>query len=400
MCAQRLNEVSKPGRRPALNKVRNALGRLEHGHPADERPIRSSDSLPESGQSLKALLEELLSIDEFNISGSASRDLDLKLAEAVRLSEVVTDSAFDLDLPEALDDAHRSLYALYADRTWRAPVKPRPEFADAALRTIRANLEVGFRHHLARRRAFAPLAAGESGQAAADRIMALALGPHPHDKQEWGRFVRDLASLEQLKEVVAQRSLFFLREPDPWIYAIPTLQGAAKAGLIDLLLDEYGWGKLERMHSNVYAAVMAALELPSETDHFETASSWQYIATLNHQWMCALTPEHSRRLLGTIYLTEATSPDAMTNYLAGWKRLGITDARVTEFYDLHVSADENHREVALEEVVMPVCNAEATALHEVALGIFDARTLEADFADHLVDSFTSGRTSLNARGSE
>jgi len=332
-------------------------------------------------------VRELLAVEDFNLSGAPRQQLRAKVSEALTRSESVTSAAFDWDVAAAKEDAHRSLYALYADRVWAAPAEPRPEWAQIALGRIRGNLEKGFRHSLARSRKFTPIVAPEAGELAM-WFQALAMGEHPYEDGRWAQFVREAIDLEQLKDVVAQRSLFFLREPDPWVYAIASLTGTAKAGLIDLLLDEYGWGKLERMHSTVYAELLRALDMNPEVDGYQDAASWQYIATLNYQWMCALTPEYSRRLIGTIYLTEATSPHAMSNYLAAWDRLGIDDPQVTNFYDLHVTADENHRDVALNEVVVPVCDDDPGAISEITLGIFDSRTLEAEFADHLLEKFT------------
>lgn len=281
----------------------------------------------------------------------------------------------------ALEQAHRNLYSLYADKIWRNPNAPNR----ARLEYVRAILEDGFRHQLDNRREELGVhfeAPRFDEPRVRERWLEIqALAPHAAEDPQWTHFIRDEAPIETMKRIVAQRSLFYLREPDPWIYAVPTLRGISKAGLIDLLLDEYGWGKLERMHSSVYARLMRALDLESERDHYEADTSWEYLATLNHQWMCALDGSLSRRLLGTIYLTEAGSPDAMRNYLAAWDRLGVDDPEVLEFYELHVEADENHSEVALREVVIPVCELEGpeTAI-EVATGIFDARALEADFA--------------------
>lgn len=302
----------------------------------------------------------------------------LSLDQAHELSE----RAFGHQREEALEDAHRTLFSLYAECVWRSPIQIRPAGAQAELDAARGVLERGFLRYLNDRRdgfeVAAPPAAG--GDALGEHFADLATGPQTFDDTGWGDFVRDEISLEQLKRIVAQRSLFFLREPDPWIYAVPTLTGVAKAGLIDLLLDEYGWGKLERMHSSVYARLMSALDLDPRLDAYEADTSWRYLATLNHQWMLALTPGLSRRLLGTIYLTEADSPAAMANYLAAWDRLGVTDPDVLEFYEIHISADENHRDVALGEVLLPVCEQDPAAIGEIAAGIVDARTLEADFA--------------------
>jgi hypothetical protein len=298
---------------------------------------------------------------------------DLGIDAAQRLAR----SAFDDNDPAALEEAHRSLYAIYAERIWR------PKGSDQATQLLqfRQILEAAFRDQLDRTRSEAAIDLTPPASDHGAWFEQLALGPHPFDDGSWGIYLHEHATLDAMKSVVAQRSLFFLREPDPWIYAVPTLTGVAKAGLIDLLLDEYGWGKLDRMHSTIYANLMEALDLETELDHYEYTTSWQFLATLNHQWMCALDPALSRRLVGTIYLTEAESPQAMNNYLAAWDRLGIDDPRVLEFYELHVQADENHRDVALHEVAAPVAEAEGPeSAREIATGIVDARTLEAEFA--------------------
>lgn len=298
---------------------------------------------------------------------------DLGIDAAQRLAR----SAFDDGDPAALEEAHRALYAIYGERIWR----PRGSDQATQLLQFRQILEAAFRDQLDRNREAVAVDLTPPASDHGAWFEALALGPHPMDDGSWGLYLHEDATLEAMKRVVAQRSLFFLREPDPWIYAVPTLTGTAKAGLIDLLLDEYGWGKLDRMHSTIYANLMEALGLETEIDHYEYSTSWQYLATLNHQWMCALDPALSRRLIGTIYLTEADSPQAMANYLAAWARLGIDDPRVIEFYELHVLADENHRDVALHEVAMPIAAEEgAAAAREIAIGIFDGRALEGDFA--------------------
>lgn len=340
----------------------------------------------QSKSSFSNTIRDLLSVDELDVDGARRGDLRDRLAEAEDRCAETVNAAFDREVEAALDEAHRSLYELYADRIWRAPRRPRPAFVQSSLDRIRAELEQGFRKYLARRRNRAIVR--PSHFEVAEWMQDLALGPHPHENPNWGEFVRESIELDQLKQIVINRSLFFLREPDPWIYAVPRLTGIAKAGLIDLLLDEYGWGKLDHMHSSVYAELMEALDLDPSIDHYERAASWRFLATINHQWMLALTPELGMRLLGTIYLTEADSPAAMTNYLAAWSRLGIDDSEILRFYEIHVSADENHRDVALHEIVIPVCEDDPQTTGEVAIGIFDARTLEAEFAAELLTTFT------------
>jgi hypothetical protein len=332
-------------------------------------------------------------ITDLRTGGDAAFESGLpeRLNGLVAFSTGIATAAFDHNDPEALDQAHRALYSLYGLAVWNAGTTVDPETWRQPLGKVRGYLEQGLRRYLERRRIdLAPPADASLEQWMED----LALRTELPGDVPIGRFINEQIEYDQLREIVAQRSLFFLREPDPWIYAVPTLTGPAKAGLIDLLLDEYGWGKLDRMHSSIYAVLMERLELNTEVDHYERHTSWQYLATLNYQWMVALDTAFSRRLLGVVYLTEADSPLAMTNYLAAWDRLGVTDELITEFYDLHVHADENHRDVALKEVVMPVCAAEPGAAIEIAYGIVDGRTLEAEFGEHLLTRFERGESSL------
>jgi hypothetical protein len=348
------------------------IERFQISNPQMTRPISQQT------RALTGTVTRLLTESDFEANGAARGQFTESLIAAIDQSVATANAAFDFELPEALDDAHRTLYALYADRIWRAPSQPRPVYARHSFELIRMNLEQGFRHYLAKRREDSAAVEPPHDRSHSEWLEELALGDHPHEDNAWAPFIRERITLDQLKEIVAQRSLFFLREPDPWIYAVPTLTQQPKAGLIDLLLDEYGWGKLDRMHSSVYAQLMDTLGLNSQIDHFEHATSWQYLACLN--------------------LTEADSPGAMTNYLAAWKRLGVDDQRVLEFYEIHVHADENHRDVALHEVVAPVCAAEEAAAREVAIGIFDGRTVEAEFAEHLKERFSRGESSLSNAG--
>lgn len=328
-------------------------------------------------------------IEALAVPGSATAEVH-RAGTLRSLATETAEAAFFREQPGALEDAHRALYCLYEHAVW----KPQSDRATArhavALFECRSLLEDGFQSYLERR---VSDPSGGNGDARA-RLSTLALKTELPNDVPIGDFVRNTITLSQMSELVAQRSLFFLREPDPWLFAVPTLTGSAKAGLINLLLDEYGWGKYERMHSTIYARLMAKLGLETGLDAYRDRASWQFIATLNYLWMTALNPILSRRLVGYIYLTEADSPGAMKNYLAAWSRLGIEDPEVIEFYDLHLAADESHQAVALDEVAVPLAENEPGALDEIARGITEARTLENDFAAFALGRFEAGESSL------
>lgn len=304
----------------------------------------------------------------------------------------IADLAFDEHDEAALDVAHRTLYHLYAQSMWSPVDAPRDNEHDLTLAAVLLRLEEGFRRSLDRLPL--PDEPPEQPQAFADWLSALVLDRPPVADPGLGAFLRDRATLDQLREIVAQRSLFFLKEPDPWAMVIPSLRGEAKAGLIDVLLDEYGWGRYDHMHSTVYETLMDRLGLETGYDAYLDRTSHRFLAVLNYQGMLARHRRLCRRMYGYIYLVEAESPQAMGTYLAAYDRLGVTDPDIRRFYELHVTADEDHQRVALEEMIVPVVRDEPAAAGEIARGVLGGQYLEHAFSAHLLGCFTAGRSSL------
>jgi hypothetical protein len=302
-------------------------------------------------------------------------------------------AAFEQEDEAAADVAHRTLYILGAQSGWSPVSAVRENEHDLTLAAVRLRLEGAFEGQLAR---VAPLpeAPPDGAAEALSWLRDLALSRPLFDGPSMGEFYRRSATLEQLREVVAQRSLFFLKEPDPWTMVIPSLRGEAKAGLIDLILDEYGWGRHDQMHSTVYAKLMEKLGLSTGHDDYFELTSWQLLAGLNYQAMLARQRRLCRRMYGYIYLVEADSPSSMRNYLEAYARAGIEDPEILRFYELHIDADVGHADVALNEVVAPVLRSEPEAAAEVARGIVEGRYLHALFGAHLHSRFSANRSSL------
>jgi len=312
--------------------------------------------------------------------------------DLIQCTRAVSTRAFEDDDPEAAETAHRALYQLYAQASWSPISVSRTNEHDPLLHEVLGILEGGFERSLGQKPL--PEAPPSEPDAFCAWLQDLALEREVLPASGMGPYLREHATLEQLKEIVAQRSLFFLKEPDPWAMVIPSLRGSAKAGLIDVLLDEYGWGRYEHMHSTVYETLMGKLGLEIGYDAYRDRTAWQYLAALNLQGMYARNRRLCRRMYGYIYLVEADSPRSMVNYLAAWSRLGIEDPEVTHFYDLHVTADEGHQQVALDEMIRPVVAAEPAAAAEIARGVLEGIVVHSWFSQHLVESFTGGRTSL------
>lgn len=304
--------------------------------------------------------------------------------------------AFEDGDDPSLDTAHRALYHLAAQHSWSPVDAPRFNEHDLTLAAVRLELERGFEAWLATHALPEPPPRDPErfGPWLGDLALTRDLGFPPTGM---GDFYRERATLEQMKEIVAQRSLFFLKEPDPWAMVIPSLRGEAKAGLLDVLLDEYGWGRHDHMHSTVYETLMTALGLDTGYDAYLDRAAWQFLAVMNYQWLVARHRRLCRRMYGYIFLVEADSPGSMRNYLAAWDRLGIEDEDVRQFYDLHVTADEGHQEVVLNEMVLPVVRTQPGAEEDIARGVLEGRVLHQAFSEHLSGCFAAGRSSFRER---
>lgn len=321
-----------------------------------------------------------------------------RAAALLELAQETAQAAFVGDQDAALDAAHRTLYVLGAQQGWSPVGAARDNEHDLTLIAVRLELERAFEAQLARCAAV-PEDLPQDPAAFAPWVEELATTrPMPFEGPSLGAHHRERTTLDQLREVVAQRSLFFLKEPDPWTMVIPSLHGRAKAGLIDLILDEYGWGRYDQMHSTVYEVLMGKLGLETGYDHYVDQTPWQALAGLNYQAMLARHRRLCRRMYGYVLLTEATSPGAMRNYLAAYARAGVDDPDVLRFYELHIDADEGHADVALNEVVMPVVREEPDARQEVARGVVEGRWVDELLSAHLLASWGAGRSSL--RGAE
>src|SRR5690242_4595077 len=66
------------------------------------------------------------------------------------------------------------------------------------------------------------------------------------------------ADLDQFREFMIHRSAYQLKEADPHSWALPRLDGPAKAALVEVQADEYGGGRPERVHATLFAKAMQA----------------------------------------------------------------------------------------------------------------------------------------------
>jgi hypothetical protein len=200
------------------------------------------------------------------------------------------------------------------------------------------------------------------------------------------------ASLAQFREFVGHRSLYHLREADPHTWGIPRLGGAAKAALVEIQIDEYGGGRLSRMHAELFRVLMGELGLDDSYGGHLAVAPAPTLATNNLMSLLGLHRRHRGALLGHLAAFEMTSSLPNRRYGNGLRRLGF-GRPATIFYDEHVEADAVHEQIALHDLCGSFAAAEPERAGDVLFGAAACLAVDGRWAGHLLDSWGAGRSS-------
>ncbi|SIM66528.1 iron-containing redox enzyme family protein [Micromonospora cremea] len=203
------------------------------------------------------------------------------------------------------------------------------------------------------------------------------------------------ADLAQFREFVAHRSIYHLREADPHSWALPRLGGPAKAALVEIQTDEYGNGRLDRMHAELFRRTLDRLGLDTGYGAYLDAVPAVTLATNNMMSLFGLHRRLRGALLGHLAAYEMTSSVPNRRYGNGLRRLGL-DEVATRFYDEHVEADAVHEQIAAHDLCGGLVRVEPALAGDVLFGAAAALAVDRLFAAHLLDSWAAGRSSLRA----
>jgi hypothetical protein len=88
-----------------------------------------------------------------------------------------------------------------------------------------------------------------------------------------------------------------------------------------------------------------------------------------------------------------TSSAPCRRYAAGLRRLGGDDDACA-FYDVHVTADALHEQLALHDLCGGLAVAEPELADDIVFGAAACLLVERRFAEHVLDAWQHGRSSL------
>jgi heme oxygenase-like protein len=229
----------------------------------------------------------------------------------------------------------------------------------------------------------------------ADEIDLALRGIAEQDGPSLSSYVKISASLEEVFEFVVHRSAYQLKEADPHSWAIPRLWGAPKAAMIEIQSDEYGGGRAEWIHAELFARAMRALGLDPEYGAYLELIPGVTLATVNLMSLFGLHRRWRGAIVGHLALFEMTSSIPNRRYAEGLRRLGF-DGDATLFFDEHVTADAVHEAIAAVDLAGGLAHQDAALSADIVWGARALAHLDARWASHVLERWGEGRTSLLA----
>jgi hypothetical protein len=206
-------------------------------------------------------------------------------------------------------------------------------------------------------------------------------------------YLEEQGSLEQVREFAMHRSAYQLKEADPHTWAIPRLDGPAKAALVRIQADEYGSGIQAEMHQHLFGVTMRELGLDPTYGAYLDRLPGTTLASVNVISLFGLHRRWRGALVGHLTVYEMTSIVPMARYSAALARLGLSEP-ARRFYDVHVSADAEHQWIALRDMAGSLARQEPSVRNDILFGARAALAVEARQTEQLLDSWTEGVSSL------
>lgn len=208
-------------------------------------------------------------------------------------------------------------------------------------------------------------------------------------------FIRSRASIDQVREFLVHRSAYQLKEADPHSWAIPRLWGAPKAALIEVQADEYGGGRPEWIHADLFARAMRAAALDSSYGAYLDVIPGFTLATVNLMSLFGLHRRLRGAIVGHLALFEMTSSIPNRRYADGLRRLGLGEDG-TLFFDEHVEADAVHENIAAVDLAGGLVRQDPDASSSVMWGARTLAHLDQRWAAQLLNAWRRGQNSLLA----
>ncbi len=207
------------------------------------------------------------------------------------------------------------------------------------------------------------------------------------------QYLARMGTAEQMLEFLVHRSAYQLKEADPHSWALPRLSGPPKAALVEVQADEYGGGRADGIHAELFARSLDAVGLDPAYGAYLAHVPGVTLATVNLMSLLGLHRRLRGAIVGHLALFEMTSSVPNRRYGDCLRRLGY-DERATDFFDEHVEADAVHENIAAVDLAGGLIRQEPALAADLIFGAQALVALEARWSRHLLESWAAGGSSL------
>jgi len=206
-------------------------------------------------------------------------------------------------------------------------------------------------------------------------------------------FIEREATAEQVLEFMIHRSAYQLKEADPHSWALPRLWGRPKAAMVEVQADEYGNGRPDDIHAELFARAMTAVGLDPTYGAYLDQIPGVTLATVNLMSLCGLHRRLRGAIVGHLALFEMTSSIPNRRYAGGLRRLGYDDD-ACRFFDVHVVADAVHESVAAVDLAGGLAKQDPRLGADVLWGARALLAIDGAWARHMMDAWCNEASSL------
>ncbi|KAA1425810.1 iron-containing redox enzyme family protein [Nocardioides antri] len=196
-------------------------------------------------------------------------------------------------------------------------------------------------------------------------------------------FLAREASHDQFLDYLAERAVYHLRESDAQCFLLPRIGGGAKTALAEILYDEFGAGRPDRLHADIFARALADLGMPTGLASYVDDADALTLASVNVTTLFNLHRRLRGAAAGHLAAFEATSSIPCRLIADGAERLALP-ASVVDYYVEHVEADSVHEQVAITGLCGNLVDAEPDLAADVILGAAACLTIDTLAADRLL----------------
>jgi hypothetical protein len=208
------------------------------------------------------------------------------------------------------------------------------------------------------------------------------------------KYLRDQAPLAEFRDYIVHRSAYQLKEADPHSWVIPRLEGRAKAALVEIEFDEYGCGRAERIHADLFRITMDEMGFDSRYGAYLDLIPGITLAPINLMSMFGLHRRLRGAAVGHLAIAEMTSALSNKFVSEGLRRLGYS-ADATIFFDEHVIADSIHDMIALHDLAGGLLEQDPSLAGDILFGASAWAGIDAAFAQYMLDCWSRKEPSLH-----